>query len=136
MRLIKPRVMVVEDDAVIRRLVRAALEVEGHEVIEVVNAAGLRQAFRVTIPDLVVLDLQLPDGDGLDLLPELKKNWPHAKVIILTGQSTVEAAEKASLVGEVYLQCKPFNAGILQALVDLALHHSAAAPSKDEIAGG
>jgi DNA-binding NtrC family response regulator len=124
--------MVVDDEEAVRLLVKLALEAEGHEVIEVADATTLRQAFKTTTPDLVILDLKLPDGDGLDLLPALKKNWPRAKVIILTGYGTVEAADKAYLVDDVYMQCKPFDAGILTALVDLALHRKEVPPSKDE----
>lgn len=126
----KARILVVDDEEDIRLLVKIALEEDGHEVFEAANAAALRQAFKETPPDLVILDLQLPDGDGLDLLPEMKKCWPGSKTIILTGHGTVDAVEKASLAGEFYLQCKPFAAGILRALVGVALHNRNAPPPR------
>jgi DNA-binding NtrC family response regulator len=119
----KARILVVDDEEVIRLLVKTTLEEDGHEVIEATDAAALRQSFNEAAPDLVILDLELPDGNGLDFLPEMKKRWPRSKTIILTGHGTVEAVEKAYLAGEFYLQCKPFAAGILKALVDLALHN-------------
>jgi DNA-binding NtrC family response regulator len=126
----KAKVLVVDDEEAIRLLVRITLEEDGHEVIEAVDAATLRQAFKETAPDLVILDLKLPDGDGLDLLPEMKKNWPRSKTIILTGYGSVEAAEKAYLVDEVYIQCKPFDAGILRALVNVALYSRKRPPTE------
>jgi DNA-binding NtrC family response regulator len=118
----KAKILVVDDDADIRELVRAFLEAEGCEVTEAASATSLRQAFGGPRPDAVMLDLKLPDGNGIDLLPELKKNWPQSKIIILTGDHTVATAEAAYKAdGQVYLLNKPFDTGVLVALLELAL---------------
>jgi two-component system response regulator PilR (NtrC family) len=120
--IMNARILVVDDDADIRDLVRAFLETEGCQVTEAANAAALRQAFAGTPPDAVMLDLKLPDGNGIDLLPELKKHWPQSKIIILTGDVTVATAEAAYKAdGQVYMLNKPFDPGVLVALLELAL---------------
>jgi DNA-binding NtrC family response regulator len=117
----KATIVVVDDDKQIRFLVRSVLEAEGCAVQEAADCSALRELLRGTAPDVVILDLRLPDGDGLGLLPEVKRDWPKSKVIILTGFGTVEAAEAAYKVDDVYLQSKPFDAEMLKAMVGLAL---------------
>lgn len=113
--------MTVDDDQVLRCLVTMLLVKEGYEVVEAVDCASLRQAFDGPAPNLVLLDLALPDGNGLDLLPELKQRWPQTKVIILTGHGTAKAAEFANQVGGVMWLSKPFDPEMLKETVALAL---------------
>ena len=115
------RILVVDDEPGIRGLVRLCLEAAGHEVAEASSAAGLRQSLAGPPPAAVILDLNLGDGDGLTLLPEIKKRFPQAQVIILTGHGTVDHAEKAYAVDDVYLVNKPFDCEMLSAVVSLAL---------------
>ena len=65
-------------------------------LMEAEDAAALRGAFSSPEPDVVLLDLKLPDGEGLELLPEVKKQWPNTEVIILTGHASIDAAVSAS----------------------------------------
>jgi two-component system, NtrC family, response regulator AtoC len=116
------RIMVVDDEASVRALVRICLERAGYEVSEASSAATLRQSLAGPAPGAVVLDLKLSDGDGLVLLPELKQCWPSARVIILTGYgTTVAAADQAYAVDDVYLVSKPFDCEMLNAVVEMAL---------------
>lgn len=115
-------IMIVEDEADIRAFVRIILEKENYQVSEAADARSLRAALEGTPPAAVILDLNLPDGNALDILPELKRRWPGTKVIILTGFGTPEVAEEAyKLDKELFLHCKPVDAGTLIALVELAL---------------
>jgi DNA-binding NtrC family response regulator len=114
-------VMIVDDDADIRFFVRTVLESAGCNVSDAPDAASLRQALKVQPPDALVLDLQLPDGNGVELLREVKQSWPKTKVIILTGYGTVEAAESVYKIDNVYLQSKPFDGEMLTAMLDMAL---------------
>ncbi|HKI72178.1 MAG TPA: response regulator, partial [Verrucomicrobiae bacterium] len=83
----KTRIMVVDDDANMRDLMNTLLESEGYEVIPAESAAAAQAAFEGPQPDAVLLDLQLADGHGLDLLPSIKKTWPETEVIVLTGNA-------------------------------------------------
>ena len=84
-----PRLLIVEDEAEIRRFVRLALESEG---IEVYEADGVKRAIveaGTRRPDLVVLDLGLPDGDGVDFIRDLR-GWSDVPLIVLSAR-TAEA---------------------------------------------
>jgi two-component system, OmpR family, KDP operon response regulator KdpE len=110
------QILIVEDEAHIRRFVRLALEAEGHTVHEAENyQRGLIEA-GTRRPDLVVLDLGLPDGDGVDLIRELRQ-WSAMPVIVLSARSA-EASKIAALdAGADDYLVKPFGAGELGARV-------------------
>lgn len=110
------QILIVEDEAHIRRFVRLALEAEGHTVHEAENyQRGLIEA-GTRRPDLVVLDLGLPDGDGVDLIRELRQ-WSAMPVIVLSARSA-EASKIAALdAGADDYLVKPFGAGELSARV-------------------
>lgn len=118
----KTRILIVDDEADIRERVKLALGHDKYEVTEAGDLAGVRQRLTGPAPGLVILDLKLPDGNSLTVLPELKQAWPASKVIILTGYGTVEVAEEAYKVDpHLFLQTKPFDAGTLRVLVEVAL---------------
>jgi two-component system KDP operon response regulator KdpE len=110
------RVLIVEDEADIRRFVRLTLQAEGHEVFE---ADGMQRGLieaGTRRPDLVVLDLGLPDGDGVDLIRDLR-TWSAMPVIVLSARSS-EADKIAALdAGADDYLVKPFGAGELMARV-------------------
>ena len=108
--------VVVEDEASIRRFVRLALEAEGHDVFEADTVArGLIEA-GTRQPDLVVLDLGLPDGDGIDLIRDLR-GWSGVPVIVLSARSTENDKIGALDAGADDYLVKPFGAGELMARV-------------------
>jgi CheY-like chemotaxis protein len=80
-----PRILVVDDDAMIRTLLRAVLEREGYEVSEAINGADGLQQYQATLPDLVITDLQMPVMDGFQLLQELQRMAPPPAVIAISG---------------------------------------------------
>ena len=83
---LRARILVVEDEPDIRRFVRLTLESEGHEVFEAqTQQRGLIEAGSRR-PDLAIVDLGLPDGDGIDLIRELR-SWSTAPVIVLSARS-------------------------------------------------
>lgn len=119
-----PRVLIVEDEAEIRRFVRLALEAEGLEVHEADTAqrglidAGTRR------PDLVVLDLGLPDRDGVEFIRDLR-GWSQLPVIVLSARSA-EADKIAALdAGADDYLVKPFGTGELLARVRAQLRRHA-----------
>jgi len=119
----KTKIMVVDDDQNMRDLMMTLLESEGYEVIPAENAAAAQTAFEGPQPDVVLLDLQLPDGHGLDLLPTIKKQWPDSEVIVLTGNATFDAAVEATKRGAYHFQNKPVDPKNLMVLVKRALEH-------------
>jgi len=130
-------ILVIEDEAVIRRFVKAALEEEGHRVYEADSVArGLIEA-GTRKPDLVVLDLGLPDGDGVALLLDLR-SWSSVPVIVLSAR--VDEGDKIAALdagADDYLT-KPFGTGELQARVRAQLRRrgSSAASESDKVTLG
>jgi len=125
---IKTRVLIVEDEADIRRFVRMALESEGYEVFEADGVKrGLIEA-GTRRPDLVVLDLGLPDGDGVDFIHDIR-GWSKSPVVVLSARSS-EADKIAALdAGADDYLVKPFGAGELMARVRAQLRrHSQQTP--------
>jgi len=111
--------LIVEDEQQIRRFVRTSLEAEGWQVYEAETMKrGLIEA-GTRHPDLVVLDLGLPDGDGVDFIRDLR-TWSQAPVIVLSARAE-EASKIAALdAGADDYLTKPFGAGELMARVRVA----------------
>ncbi|MCW8165099.1 response regulator [Verminephrobacter aporrectodeae subsp. tuberculatae] len=116
-------ILIVEDEADIRRFVRLTLEREGHTVHEATTLQrGLIEA-GTRRPDLLVLDLGLPDGDGVDLIRELR-SWSAMAIIVLSARSA-EASKIAALdAGADDYLVKPFGSGELMARVRAQLRRS------------
>lgn len=119
----KPIVMLVDDSQEICDLVRIFLEENGYTPVVKATAKELLASFTDRQPDVILLDLVLPDGDGLELLPQIKKNWPETEVIVLTGHATFEAAVEATKRGAYHFQDKPFAPKTLLLSVERALEH-------------
>ncbi len=118
----KPNILIVEDEKTLRDSVTSTLQKAGYEVSEAGDVAGLLEALEGPSPVALILDLSLPDGNGLEVLPAIKKGWPTTRIIILTGHGTVDVAEKAyKLDRQIILQSKPFDGEMLKALLALAL---------------
>jgi len=117
------RVLVVDDERPIRRFLRVALSTEGYEVGEAGTAAEAIERAVSERPDVVILDLGLPDGDGLDVLRKLRE-WSSVPVIILSvrGQEADKIAALDSGADD-YLT-KPFGSGELLARLRVALRRS------------
>ena len=110
------QILIVEDEAHIRRFVRLTLEAEGHTVHEAENyQRGLIEA-GTRRPDLVVLDLGLPDGDGVELIRELRQ-WSAMPVIVLSARSAESSKIAALDAGADDYLVKPFGSAELSARV-------------------
>ncbi|MGN6386210.1 MAG: sigma-54-dependent transcriptional regulator [Verrucomicrobiota bacterium] len=119
----KHKIMVVDDESTIRSLLATVLEHAGYEVSEAGDAAQLRESFTGPAPDVILLDLKLPDADGLELLPAIKKNWPNSEVIVLTGHASIDAAVAATKAGAYDFQTKPFDHKALLVVIERAIEH-------------
>ena len=132
----EPVALIVEDEPSIRRFVRMALEAEGWLVHE---AATLKQGLvdaGTRRPELIILDLGLPDGDGVDYLRDLRA-WSPVPVIVLSARSD-EADKIAALdAGADDFLTKPFGVGELMARVRVAQRRrQSAAPGESRFAFG
>ncbi|MGA2800916.1 MAG: sigma-54 dependent transcriptional regulator [Verrucomicrobiota bacterium] len=104
----KSKVLIVDDQADIRRLLVSVLK-EQYDVAQADSGAALQKYFSQEAPDVVLLDVKLPDADGLDLLPQIKKRWPETEVIVLTGHGTVSMAVESGRRGAYNFLSKPFE---------------------------
>ena len=119
----KGKILIVDDNAELRELLKAVLE-EEYTVVEADSGATLHKAFAQDAPDVVLLDLKLPDANGLDLLPLIKKNWANTEVVVLTGESaTFEAAVEATKRGAYHFINKPFDTQVLLVTIDRAIEN-------------
>ena len=110
------RILTIEDESNIRRFVKLALENENYEVFE---ASGIKRGLieaATRRPDLVVLDLGLPDGDGLEFITDLR-TWSSIPVIVLSARSNENDKISALDAGADDYLVKPFGAGELLARV-------------------
>ncbi|MFO0619075.1 MAG: sigma-54 dependent transcriptional regulator [Polyangiaceae bacterium] len=101
--------LVVDDDESVTELVCAWLGREGWSVDELGRADALFEALEVTIPDVVLLDLQLPDRDGMSVLAELRERFPEVAVVMLTANRDVDTVVAAMRLGAVDYVAKPFD---------------------------
>jgi two-component system, NtrC family, response regulator AtoC len=100
-------VLVVDDEKLIRVWLEAQLEEAGYQVTLAEDAASARRSFLDNPPDAALLDLKLPDGNGLDLLKELMDVDPNAVAVILTAHGDIETAVKAVKLGAYQFLEKP-----------------------------
>ncbi len=125
-------VLIVEDEQAIRRFLRTALESDGMRVFEAETLQrGLLEA-ATRKPDLIILDLGLPDGDGIEFIRDLRQ-WSPVPVIVLSARS--EESDKIAALdagADDYLS-KPFGIGELQARLRVALRRHRRARSAGEI---
>ncbi|MDE2253469.1 MAG: two-component system response regulator KdpE [Betaproteobacteria bacterium] len=128
-------VLLVEDDVDIRRLVRSALEGEGHRVFEASTcASGLVDAGSRK-PDLVILDLGLPDRDGTDFLRTLR-GWSEVPVIVLSARSDEAQKVQALDLGADDYLTKPFGVAELLARVRATMRRGSAPDRSDTMRFG
>lgn len=123
--MIKPRILIVEDEADIRRFVRMALEKEGMSVFETATAEDARLNAGSRKPDLMIVDLGLPDADGKMLIRDVR-SWSSAPVIVLSArEQETEKVEALDAGADDYL-VKPFGVPELLARVRAQLRRTSA----------
>lgn len=117
------RVLIIEDDVSIRRFLRTTLEADGIAVLETgLGREGLQLASN-RHPDVVILDLGLPDKDGTDIIRELR-TWSAVPVIVLSAREAETAKVTALDAGADDYLVKPFGTAELLARVRVALRHA------------
>ncbi|UJR82905.1 response regulator [Sandaracinus amylolyticus] len=120
----RTRVLVVEDEPSMRRFLRATLTSHGYEALEAETAAaGMRMATQHN-PEIILLDLGLPDRDGLDLTRELRE-WSRAPIIVLSARGREDDKVEALDAGADDYLTKPFGTNELLARLRVAERHAA-----------
>ncbi|MFA1623444.1 response regulator transcription factor [Rhizobium mongolense] len=117
------KILVVDDEPPIRKLLRVGLSAQGYEVHEAPNAASAHQAVKDSEPDLIVLDLGLPDKPGHDLLREWREDGLSMPVVILSSRTDETGIVKALETGADDYVTKPFGINELGARIRVALRH-------------
>jgi two-component system KDP operon response regulator KdpE len=124
----RPTVLVIDDELQIRRLLRVCLEANGYRVLEAANGQeGISEAAQHR-PDVVLLDLGLPDMDGVTVLGRLRE-WSQVPVVVLSVRDREEDKIKALDHGADDYVTKPFGTGELLARLRVAMRHGQ--PSSD-----
>jgi DNA-binding NtrC family response regulator len=118
----KGKILIVDDEAELRAMLKSILE-DDYTVTQAEDGAALRKCFSLDAPEVILLDLKLPDANGLDLLPEIKKTWPDTEVIVLTGEATFDAAVQATKRGAYHFINKPFDTQQLLVTIDRAIEN-------------
>lgn len=124
-------VLLIEDEPQMRRFLRAALENEGYSLVEAASAReGLAQAAGRN-PDVILLDLGLPDGDGIDLTRRIRE-WARAPIVVISARGQERDKVAALDSGADDYLTKPFGVGELLARMRVALRHAARAPGQPD----
>lgn len=118
------RVLVVDDEPQIQRFLKPSLSAAGYEVIAALDGAEALKAAATQAPDVILLDLGLPDMDGKDVIAELRR-WSKVPIVVLSARDR-EAEKIAALdLGADDYVNKPFGIGELMARLRTALRHAA-----------
>jgi two-component system KDP operon response regulator KdpE len=121
--MIRITTLVVDDEPPIRRFLRASLEVVGHRVVTADDGAGALAALASENPDLVILDLGLPDKSGLDVIAEIRQ-LSRVPIIVLSARSDERSKVEALDLGADDYISKPFGMAELMARLRAALRHA------------
>jgi len=114
-------ILIIDDEKTIRWSLGEALGASGYETVDAETASSGVARFREASPDLVLLDMKLPDGSGLDVLRTLKSEDPSVPVIMMTAYAEVETAVDAMKSGAYDFVAKPYSAEKLRVTIANAL---------------
>jgi two-component system KDP operon response regulator KdpE len=123
------KILVVDDEAAIRRYLRVALGAQGYEVVEASSGEEALQAVVNRRPDLVILDLGLPDIDGVEVTRRLRE-WSQIPVLVLSVRDAESDKIAALDAGADDYLTKPFGTGELMARIRVALRSTATEPGQ------
>jgi len=121
---IKSRILLVEDEPPVRKFIRVALASQGWQVFECGNGADALTQTAMQNPDVVLLDLGLPDMDGLEVVRRLRE-WTAVPIIVVSARGQEKDKIDALDLGADDYLTKPFGAGELLARVRVAMRHGA-----------
>ena len=103
------KILVIDDEPIVRTSCIRSLSPEGYEVKSASSGKEALELLENEPFNLVLLDLKMPDMDGIEVLKKIKNTWPDTKVVMITGYSTVETAVKTLKLGAFSYLEKPFT---------------------------
>ncbi len=119
-----PRVLILEDESSLRTALFRAFDRNGYKPLTSSRIDEAKKLLQMDDSiDLAIVDMNLPDGNGIDYMCEIKAQSPDCEVIILTGAATVESAISATQKGAFHFVTKPFNLDEVLSLADKAIKH-------------
>ena len=127
-----PQVLVVEDEPPMRRFLRASLTVRGYRLLETGTVAEALLLASSHNPDLVLLDLGLPDGDGIDLTRKIRE-WSKTPIIVISARGREDDKVAALDAGADDYLTKPFGVNELLARMRVALRHAEGTPTVERV---
>lgn len=113
-------ILVIDDDPLIRKTLSSHLTKEGYEVLQAENGEEGFQKYKESFPDLVILDIRLPDMDGLEVLSKIKDKNRDAFIIIMTAYDDMKTTVEAIKLGAFEYLVKPLDYGELDLTIDKA----------------
>lgn len=125
------RTLIVEDERNVRMMYRAALETEGFEITEAESGAVALEKFALSKFDVAVLDLRMPEMDGLELLEVMRDKNIRTPAVIITAYGDVPNAVKAMKLGAIDFLPKPVTPEQLRALLNEVIERHVASPAPD-----
>lgn len=114
------RILIADDEVEFASTLVTRLELRGFKAKMVNSGQEALTAIAEYVPDILLLDLKMPDLDGLEVLARLRENYPHLKVIILTGHGSFEAGREGMELGAVDYIMKPVDLSRLIEIVNAA----------------
>jgi two-component system KDP operon response regulator KdpE len=121
-----PLVLIVEDDPQLRRFLRTALDAQGYRLVEAETVREALLAATTHNPELILLDIGLPDGDGIDLTRRIRE-WSRVPVIVISARGREDDKVAALDAGADDYLTKPFGVNELLARIRVSLRHAVAA---------
>ena len=118
------RILVIDDEDIVRHMLRTVLELQGYEVIEAKHGKEALQLQQISPPELVITDILMPENDGIEVIMALRRQAPKLKVIAMSGGGRfkqADALETAELLGAVATLRKPFDLALVIETVKRAL---------------
>ena len=119
-----PRILIIDDEERMCWALKRAFNHKGYQVVTTTSGLQGIDLTKETEPELVILDLKMPDIDGIEVLKGIKKINPHIPIIMITAHGTIETAIEAMKIGATDYIIKPFELEEIRALVKQALHLS------------
>ena len=115
------KILIVDDSAFSRSIVQKAVAAAGHETLEASSGAAAAETYQAEKPDLILMDLLMPDMDGMDVIRQIRESAPEARFIACTSDKQLSRRQEAEELGACAFIAKPVDADALLEAIAAAL---------------